>query len=419
MDPWCRDICYNGCAEAPTSPGTRGTRLVRSTPLSYVQVTPSLQNEIRKFGRFDAGKCLNCGTCTITCDLSGDSASFPRRPIQFALIGLKDIVHGSLEPWLCHDCGDCSTKCPQQAEPRESLGTLRRYLIAQYDWTGLSAKIMRSRAWAAGSLVFTGLLFLLLAVLYHSRVVGLSLAELTGTPMKMDHMFGTITWFTLVVIILPFLILLSHAFRMYKFTIGRKGDAPIPLSLFLSEGKTFLLHLFTQTGMRKCPEPERKARWWKHLLLASGCMLMLAILVFALRWFQTDGIYPITHPQRWLGYVATALLLFGSGDILLGRILHKGEIHKRSDAGDYTLPALLFMTAASGIAVHILRYLGLEMATHYSYAVHLAIAVPMLVVEMPFGRWSHMIYRPLALYFQAVMEKASCRETGKEELEAA
>lgn len=393
--------------------------MAQSAPLRKAHVTPSLSSEIRKYGRFDSVKCLNCGTCTITCDLTSDSASFPRRPIQFALLGLKELVFESIEPWLCHDCGDCSTKCPQQAEPRESLATLRRYLIAQYDWTGLSAKILQSRAWAIGSLVFTGILVLLLAVLYHSHVVGLSLRELSATPMKLDHMFGTITWFTLVVILAPFLILLSHAYRMYRFTMGRGAGASIPLSLFLSEAKTFFLHLSTQTGMRKCPEPERKTRWAKHLMLAAGCMLMLPILVFALRWFQTDKIYPITHPQRWLGYVATFLLLFGSGDILAGRIGKKGELYKRSDFADYTLPVLLFLTAASGILVHILRYLGLEMATHYSYAVHLAIAVPLLVVEMPFGRWSHMIYRPLALYFQAVKEKAAGLRAPGEERSAA
>jgi len=31
----------------------------------------------------------------------------------------------------------------------------------------------------------------------------------------------------------------------------------------------------------------------------------------------------------------------------------------------------------------------------------------MLVVEMSFGKWSHMVYRPLALYFQAVKERVS------------
>ncbi len=46
------------------------------------------------------------------------------------------------------------------------------------------------------------------------------------------------------------------------------------------------------------------------------------------------------------------------------------------------------------------------MATHYLYALHLAIVVPMLVIEIPFGKLAHIIYRPLAIYFQAVKDKA-------------
>ena len=40
------------------------------------------------------------------------------------------------------------------------------------------------------------------------------------------------------------------------------------------------------------------------------------------------------------------------------------------------------------------------------YAVHLIIAVAMLAVEVPFGKWAHMLYRPLAVYLQAVKERA-------------
>jgi hypothetical protein len=49
----------------------------------------------------------------------------------------------------------------------------------------------------------------------------------------------------------------------------------------------------------------------------------------------------------------------------------------------------------------------LELAAHFTYALHVIIATPMLVVEMPFGKAAHMIYRPLALYFQAVKERAA------------
>ncbi len=74
---------------------------------------------------------------------------------------------------------------------------------------------------------------------------------------------------------------------------------------------------------------------------------------------------------------------------------------------------------ATGIAVHILRYMGLAFAAHSMYFAHMVIAVPFLAIEVPFGKCSHMIYRPLAIYFQSVKEKASARETRKEGLEAA
>jgi heterodisulfide reductase subunit C/quinone-modifying oxidoreductase subunit QmoC len=40
------------------------------------------------------------------------------------------------------------------------------------------------------------------------------------------------------------------------------------------------------------------------------------------------------------------------------------------------------------------------------YVVHLMIAVPMLTVEVPFGKWAHLLYRPLAVYLAAVQAKA-------------
>jgi hypothetical protein len=56
--------------------------------------------------------------------------------------------------------------------------------------------------------------------------------------------------------------------------------------------------------------------------------------------------------------------------------------------------------------VHIFRYMGLPLATYYTYAVHLVIAVAMLVIEVPFGKWAHLLYRPLAVFFQKVRERA-------------
>lgn len=133
---------------------------------------------------------------------------------------------------------------------------------------------------------------------------------------------------------------------------------------------------------------------------------MLVSVIFFLPWLQTDNIYPITNPQRWLGYYTTAVLLFGSGSALYGRIKQDRPLHQFSHASDWIFPVLLLTVTLTGILQHTFRYLGLPLATYYTYVIHLALAFPMLVLEVPFGKWAHLYYRPLAIYFQQVRIKA-------------
>jgi hypothetical protein len=326
--------------------------------------------------------------------------------MRHALLGLRRRVVGDLSPWICEDCGDCASLCPRQADPKSSLEALRRFLVAEYDFTGLASRLQRSRAWYLGSLLAVAGIVFALIVLYHLWWVRMPASDFATTPMGLEHMFGTITWFTWVVTLAPLLLLLTNAARMWRFATRDRGW-PIALQHYLAEIPAFFLESATQRKMRGCTEP---TRWPKHWMVATGTLAMLAITVLFLRWFQTDRILPITHPQRWVGYAATAMLVWGPADLVIGR-LRKKKGPEYSPLRDLTFPVLLLLTAVSGILVHVLRYAGLDLWTHYCYAAHLMIAVPMLVVEIPFGKWSHMIYRPLALYLEAVEARAAAAAT--------
>jgi quinone-modifying oxidoreductase, subunit QmoC len=371
---------------------------VRAFP---IQSDPSLLADIRQYGKFDTAGCYQCGSCTISCDLVENSVTFPRRSIRYALLGLRTPLLGSLEPWVCHDCGDCSIVCPRQAEPRISMLTLRRFLSAQYDWTGLASKLLQSKAWYLGSLISVAILTLLLIVGYHLWYVGLAARDFATTPFGLDHMFPIITYYTLTVILLPLLLLLSRVFHIWRLTMAGQG---IPWSTYVREGWVYVYESVAQPLMRKCPEHRR---WFGHALLALGTVMMLAIKVFGLRWFQTDNIYPFYNPQRWLGYLGAGCILYGIGGILYGRWRAKKEIYKETHFHDLVFPILIVLTAVSGLAAHILRYAGFALSCHYAYALHVIVATPMLVIEMSFGKWAHMVYRPLALYFLAVRERAA------------
>lgn len=374
---------------------------VRALP---VLSDPTLLSEIRRYGTFDSAACYQCGSCTLSCDLVTSDASFPRRSIRYALLGLREPLLGSLEPWICHDCGDCSDVCPRHAEPRISMATLRRFLTGQYDWSGISARLLQSKAWYLGSLIGVGILTFLLILFYHLWYVKIAAGDLVRTSLGLEHMFPIITYYTLIVVLVPLALLASRIHRVWLLSMKAPGQSKIPFSIYAAQAWIYLYESVGQPLMRKCPH---KGRWLGHWLLAMGTILMLAIKVFGLRWFQTDAIYPIYNPQRWLGYIGAICILYGIGDILGGRLSGQQEIYKETTFNDLVFPVLIVLVALSGLAAHAFRYSDIGMGCHYAYALHVILATPLLLVEMSFGKWSHMVFRPLALYFLAVKERAA------------
>ena len=371
------------------------------------RVDPSLLLELKEYGDVNVEACFNCGNCTAICPLASDETPFPRNNVRLLQMGMTERLRQSLDPWLCYYCGDCSETCPRGAEPAESQMALRRWLTAQYDWTGLAGKFYRSVKWEIGSILLVAVLIIAAFALFHGPIVTEQVELNTFAPVHIIHigdwiMAGLLLFF-----------LGSNALRMYVFVVRRDTSMQIPWSVYLTEAWNLPYQVATQKRWSSC---EDRRPWIDHLLLVSGYVLMLIIIVLFLPWFQTDSIYPIYHPQRWLGYYATIVLLYGAGRAIWGRIQKARQMHKFSHSSDWIFPILLFTVTLSGILVHSFRYLGLPLATYYTYVIHLSLLVPMLVLEVPFGKWSHLAYRPLAIYFQAVKQEALAREAAKAEL---
>jgi hypothetical protein len=54
---------------------------------------------------------------------------------------------------------------------------------------------------------------------------------------------------------------------------------------------------------------------------------------------------------------------------------------------------------------------GLTTAANITYIVHLMGVVSFEVTQVPFGKWSHMAYRPLAIYFAQLQDAAKAEAT--------
>jgi ferredoxin len=369
------------------------------------RVDPSLLDEIKEYGAVNPEACFNCGNCTAICPLTSDGHPFPRSTIRLLQMGLRDRLLESPDPWMCYYCGDCTRTCPKGAEPAETMMGARRWLTAQYDQSGLGARLYTSERAVIRMIARYVVLTLVVFAVYHlitgfDRIVTDRVELNTFAPVML-------VWaFVLVHFAFLSMRLGTNTLNMAKCTMrSTTQETRIPLSVYFGEFKEFVVHAFTQKRWRDCNDTDH-ARWLKHLLLVSGYVTMLVLVVPLLWWFQTDDIYPLYHPQRWLGYYATIVLVYGSSEILIGRFRKREELHRFSHPTDWLFPAFILVSSVTGILVHTFRYVGWAWPTYILYVVHLMAVFAMLDSEVGIGKWTHLVYRPMAMYLEAVKQRA-------------
>ena len=272
---------------------------------------------------------------------------------------------------------------------------LRRYLTGQYDWTGLSRLMYRSAYWEIGILAIVAAIVVALFTVPRNFGFGLlaQSPEAFGTVM-LDRFApkGIVHNADRILAAMLGLLLFSNAARMFRGLTRGKG---IPAGAYLRQLPAILVEAATQRRWRKCEAEDARWNWKRHLLLVSGYVTIFTLVVVFLPAFQVED-----NSFRWtsiLGYYATAVLLASTFSMIVDRIGKRTEMHRFSHLSDWLFPILLFLTALTGILLHVLRLSNRAMPTYVLYMVHLAIAVPMLVVEVPFGKWAHLLYRPLAI----------------------
>jgi quinone-modifying oxidoreductase, subunit QmoC len=292
---------------------------------------------------------------------------------------------------------------------------LRRFLTASYDWTGISR------------LFYTSKLFEFLSLAVVAALVGMGFYLFHG-PMLTDrvalNVFApntTIEILDLIMLGVLSFLLLSNAFRMSKAVMAGgagtttrfrlKGIFGIPWSVYAREAKEFILQFTTQKRFNACGTPSQRTQWLVHLLIMTGYSTVFLLVVLGIRWFQRDEIYPLWHPIRLLGYYSTFAILYGFTYAMAGRLRKNKAVYQHSHSSDWVFLIMLWLTAFSGILIHFSQLLVWPLTTYYIYVIHLMIAVPMLVIEVPFAKWTHQLYRPLILYLIKVKERALQTET--------
>ncbi len=342
-------------------------------------INPEFSKKLKNYGAFDLNACYNCGNCTAVCSLSTEDDSFPREMVRFSVLGLEDDIASSLKPWLCYYCGECSETCPRQAFPGELMMSLRRWLTSKYDWTGLSGLLYKSLP--------VSILFFILAII---GVVGFSYYENYNlkTIMHYGHYFEMFS----IAGVFSF-ILLPNIIRMWYFSVI-KPKTTVKFGTYFVKFWELIVHMFTQKRALGCDD--NQVRWFEHLILVFGYLSLLFTTV-VLDWFDTSSSFVI-----YLGYVESIIIFAVTFIFMMGRLSKKDEISKHSHPSDWFFVIWLFLMGLSAFAVRIFIDTDLLSGNLWLYLVHLTVLVQWALIIVPFGKWTHFLYRSFAMYFDAL-----------------
>jgi len=301
--------------------------------------------------------------------------------VRLSVLGLDDKITESLDPWLCYYCGECATLCPREANPGELMMSLRRWLTAKYDWTGLSGILYKSLFATLFAFIATAI-----AVIWFSAKLNFNTEAIMHFGLQFE-MISIAAVFTLI--------LLPNIARMWWFTIIKPG-VKVKFKTYLQSAKELFIHMFTQKRTLGCDDS--KARWFMHLILVFGYLALLFTTV-VLDWFGTENMFVIL-----LGYIESISIFIITAIFVTGRIKKNRELNKFSQPSDWFFVIWLFLMGFTAFIVRIFIDLDLIVNNLWMYLFHLIVLVQWALIIVPFGKWTHFLYRSFAMYFDKLLQ---------------
>ena len=357
-------------------------------------------------GGEDLRKCMQCATCSSVCEILDGGSPGPRKEMLWAQWGLGDRLTSDPNLWLCHQCGDCTLRCPRGARPGDVMAALRRECIVHYSSPRAFGRwANRPASWAWMLLGALGVLLGAAALWQLSGAASVELA-LTGKRAvfpfwtRLPHgllgsVFGALLAFDV-------LVLVRGAHRFWRAMMAAHGQAPgqgnRPLGPSL---RAALSRIFFHDDFAACSASQ--ARRLHHLLVVFGMLALWLTSLWAVtaRWNPLlDGlVYPLGFGNPW-----KLMANLGGISLVLGSSLMLWERWRRPQTAgapthsDWLLLGLLLLIALSGFASEGLHWLRIEPLRFVAYAAHLVL-IFVLIWMLPYSKLAHVVYRTVAMTF--------------------
>jgi quinone-modifying oxidoreductase subunit QmoC len=366
-------------------------------------------------GGEDLKKCYQCATCSVACDLSSVRKPFPRKEMIWAQWGLKDRLVADPDIWLCHQCNDCSTRCPRGARPGDVLAAVRQRAVEHYSVPGFLGGLVNKPNLAPLMLLIIPAVLLGIALLLQGPVESvIHFHDHPGFYAGFVPHWLLIGFFSTLTII-TFLLGLLGVFNFWKGMAAAdkaSGEDVPSIGVIPSAIKT-VISILTHDKFSKCTD--QAARRLAHLTAFYGFIALFIVTVwavfdiYAMPLVNIDSMYPfgLMHPMKILANIGCVLLIFGCIKAIMDRKSEQAGTSK-STPFDMIFVYLLLAVGLSGLFTEILRFTvdpgpeaangGLQYFAFAVYFVHLVLVFDLLVF-LPYSKFAHILYRTAALVY--------------------
>ena len=382
--------------------------------------------DVLRRGGESAKKCFQCGTCSVTCELSyaREGAGFPRKLMLWTQWGLKDRVLRDPGIWLCHQCNDCSANCPRGAKPGDVLAAVRSLAVEHFSMPSFVSRLFSD---PRGLPVVFGLPAAIMLVL---------VAVLQGFDFPEGEIeYARFISHTAIYIVAPALVAYAVVvaglglLRYWRqLQIGshealvavpnaaapepepggaeptESSDGPGAMaasasgmslgSSLASTGSDIALH----SSFRQCQTD--KPRLWGHLAVFYGTpFLLLATSLAAIYSFTGAEVQrPASDPAKILGNLGAILIFAGIVVFAFNRVRAKKGSWGLGSYTDWLLLGMILLLVVTGALLEVARYADAASLAYSLYLVHL-IFVFVAFAYAPHGKFAHVFYRAAALAF--------------------
>jgi quinone-modifying oxidoreductase subunit QmoC len=383
-----------------------------------MKITPNIEfiRRIKKESGSDLKTCMQCGNCTVVCNLSPEGNPFPRKEMIWAAWGQKEKLVTDPDIWLCHQCGDCTTTCPRGVKPGDVLASLRSQAIEHYANPSFLARWLKKPT-------LLPLVIAIPIVIIHLIILAAGTLTNTVDPVNYSEFFPH-AWINSSFSALAVLMALGLILSVASFWKGMKkhsnesslrgkndrsnlnNEDGVPRFARLSVDKAgndgiiktiwqVKKELLSHKNFNDCET--NKFRQVAHALVFYGFISLLLVTIAAIVAVILEA-YPLGlwHPVKILGNLAGLAMVIGLVMMIVQR-LRKNDAVSKSSFFDWSFLISILLLVLTGFVTEFSRFANAHLG-YYWYLFHLII-MWYVILYLPYTKFGHVVYRFAALVF--------------------